>query len=94
MILTFPAPPKKEGGTLTGQGICLQCRHTWLAVVPLAEGGLPNLECPKCGVLKGVFLYPCRREEEHWVCLCGCELFSITKEMIYCRNCGIEQTGY
>ena len=36
-----------------GPVICLHCKHTWEGVCPV--GICPNLECPKCGLYKGVF---------------------------------------
>lgn len=77
---------------IQGQACCLACKHEWVAVVP---AGTVFLECPSCGVHKGVTKYPCDVDSgrAHWVCNCGCYYFFIDEDTknIKCANCGVGQ---
>lgn len=75
---------------LSGPAICLQCKHTWVAVVPL---GTVNLECPKCRLLYGIFSQMIERSENHFKCDCGSFHFLIGEQSgVYCPNCGVKHT--
>jgi len=70
---------------LTSICICLECKHEWVGVMPL---GTCSLECPECGLEKGV----CKGvacPEEAWQCKCGCIHFFVSDtHHILCCYCG------
>lgn len=74
---------------LTGDAKCLACGHEWVAVAPV---GGSEFECPQCGCMKGVYQMFVIDDPEIWVCNCGCDIFRVTPDYIYCVNCGTEQT--
>ena len=76
---------------LSGIAFCLSCRHEWDSVAPV---GTVWLECPKCGLTRGHFIYPCERKGLKWECNCGNDLFHLTPDGIYCPNCGAWQEGF
>jgi hypothetical protein len=77
---------------LEGPAQCVGCRHEWQAVAPV---GVEHLECPACGLHKGLWAKPVQRGEQIWRCNCGGELFRIAPHVgPYCANCGAEQTGW
>jgi hypothetical protein len=41
---------------LAGSGYCPRCDHEWCAVI-MEQAIVPELECPKCGVQKGIFVF-------------------------------------
>ena len=84
---------QKEDPHMGGAAVCMNCRHTWAAVAPI---GTEQLECPNCGTLKGFFANPVLYNSgtDHWRCSCGNWYFAMTREMIYCPNCGAVQTGF
>lgn len=71
---------------LSGRALCLSCKHEWEAVAP---AGTKELECPNCHTEHGRFMYPIVREELHWNCNCGNDLFHITPTYCYCPVCGV-----
>ncbi len=83
----------KEDNALhsSGECKCLACDYKWVGVVPI---GTIWLECPKCHLMRGRFIYHCQREDSYWTCKCGNELFYITHEGCYCPNCGLWQKGF
>jgi len=85
-IIEFP----KHDPHMTGEAICLQCKHEWVAVVP---SGTTRFECPECHTIKGLFKYECmvKDGEQYWECQCGCGLFYLTPNGHLCPNCGIYQ---
>lgn len=38
---------------ISGEAVCINCRHGWMAVAPL---GTDELECPECKTLRGTWL--------------------------------------
>ena len=72
---------------LSGEAICLACENRWIAIAP---DGCFELECPKCGCLKGVWGAWCLTETT-WECNCGCDLFRASPNGVYCANCGVYQ---
>lgn len=74
---------------MTGQAICLHCKKEWQAV---AEVGVTQLECPECGLYKGVYrTLTIPVDKPLWQCQCGCHMFYITESHAYCGLCGIAQ---
>lgn len=71
---------------ISGHFICFGCIHTWIGVAPV---GTSEFECPKCHTMKGRIRNEVVRNIDHYVCGCGCGLFSITPKGVYCPNCGI-----
>lgn len=77
---------------LSGNAVCLACKHEWVAVAPV---GTIWFECPSCGTERGVMKGPCMHVgESHWTCKCGNILFHITKNAVYCPLCGKPQEGF
>lgn len=76
-----------------GKARCLNqdCKHEWQAVAP---SGTTWMECPKCTLYRGRFIGQHEREEPHWHCKCGNELFNVVKDGYYCPNCGAWQVGF
>jgi len=71
---------------LAGAACCLGCSHKWTVVAPQ---GTIMLECPSCGLHKGVFAALCITEdEEYWECKCGCCHFYIQETIFICCLCG------
>lgn len=75
---------------MTGQAVCIHCKHKWTAV---AEIGTYILDCPECGLGKGLFanLALPQEGEESWQCNCGNGYFIIRKSGCMCVNCGLTQ---
>ena len=72
-----------------GHARCLDCRHEWEAVAPR---GAVWLECPSCSLVRGRFVYSHSREESHWTCQCGNDLFLFHQiRGLFCPNCGTPQ---
>lgn len=71
-----------------GEARCLACKHEWVAVAP---SGTLWLVCPSCSLERGRFIYPFYRKDEHWMCGCENDLFLVTREGVYCPNCGCWQ---
>lgn len=78
---------------LAGPAVCVSCRHEWNAATPV--GTFEELECPSCGLTKGVFEYGVIPEPT-WFCGCGCFLFAISGKSgdIMCWQCGEVQRGF
>ena len=71
---------------VSGKAKCLHCKHEWVAVAP--EMASP-LECPECGLDKGVFSgLASRAELLHYTCGCGSDTFFLSENGPYCANCG------
>ncbi|WP_043767591.1 hypothetical protein [Algiphilus aromaticivorans] len=70
-----------------GPCVCLSCRHEWRGVWPV---GTDELECPACGLLKGVSkgLYYPDEGEPIRVCQCGNEFFLMRPDGHFCPACG------
>lgn len=75
---------------LSGKARCAACRYEWVQVAPV---GVDWMECPQCHLMKGRYLHPAIPEanEEIWQCACGCDVFMVTRKVIFCINCGTEQ---
>ena len=80
-----------EKPTISGDAVCIICKHRWKDVAPL---GTEWLECPKCSVSRGHFVYAVVRDIPHWFCGCGNKLFYMTKYGVDCPVCGNWQQGF
>lgn len=93
-ILQFRKPEPDEEH-LSGEALCIGCRHKWVAVAPV---GTWQLECPSCGAMKGVFRLPVGAQEGdlYFSCACGCEALTAYKRegkfWIRCMSCGEDKT--
>jgi len=90
-IVDLHAARKEREPHSTGEARCLSCNHEWIAVAPT---GTVWLECPECSIEKGRFVAHHERSGDHWECDCGCDLFYITPDGMYCPNCGDWQHGF
>lgn len=75
---------------MTGEAVCMACRHEWIAVAPQ---GTWDLECPECGTNHGVWRNPALAEKPVWKCKCDNEFFVIHTDRIMCARCGEPQHG-
>lgn len=82
---------RKADPHISGEAICLVCRHEFVSVAPVV---VVMLTCPRCDVQKAVMKYPCVRDAPRWECHCGNNLFHVTKDGYYCPNCGDWQHGF
>jgi hypothetical protein len=73
---------------VTGKAYCLECKSEWVAV---AEQGTVYLECPECGLEKGVFKCACLPADGCiFQCDCGCCTFVIRDNgQAMCGLCGL-----
>lgn len=67
-----------------GPAICLYCEHRWRAVTPV---GTFEMECPSCGLFKGVWV-GLFSPETMFQCACGGLHFTVTHGAIACVICG------
>ncbi len=89
---------QREAPHILGKARCLICKHEWGAVVPV---GTAFLECPHCtmhqGVMRGSVGADPARDEQEWVCNCGCDVFKIVAHQggrfkgVLCMRCGAGQ---
>lgn len=70
----------------TGNAVCVGCCHRWVAVTP---AGVTGLDCPACGLPKGVFIGLAETELDQWQCCCKGFVFFIDEQGPYCANCGV-----
>ncbi len=72
-----------------GPAVCLGCKHEWV-LVSQVNGQTDGFKCPSCdmdkGAIRGLHIY---RSEDHFECKCGSLLFSMTRQRVYCPNCGL-----
>jgi hypothetical protein len=74
---------------LSGEAVCLACKHKWVAVAPIGE---TCLECPSCGTYRGVFTGN-PMGETHFECRCGCSHFAILPGLQFrCLHCAYVHT--
>lgn len=76
----FLRNPHKEG-----RARCLACKHEWTALSPI---GTVTLECPSCGLMKGLYLGLMETQNAQWKCFCGEWCFFIDVRGPYCAHCG------
>lgn len=88
-VITLKRDPDEPH--LSGKVRCLHCKHEWVGVSPV--GTYEGLECPACGLSKGVYVstfWP-PSGVEVFVCACGCDVFSLLRDRWLCINCGVQQ---
>lgn len=90
-VINLQAARQEREPHSSGKARCLACKHEWVAVAPV---GAVWIECPSCTLTRGGFIAPHWRDEHHWTCNCGCDLFHATPEGFYCPNCGEAQHGF
>jgi len=88
-IISFP---QKTEGHLSGPAICLGCGYIWQAVSPV--GVIAALECPRCGLDKGVLRGLVEPEGAYFRCKCGCYLYFILVDGCQCLMCGKIASGF
>jgi len=75
----------------SGEIKCNARGHKWIGVCPInRDGSIPCMECPKCGLYQGFYIYPVvpKKGKEIYKCNCGGELFTISKKGARCIRCG------
>ena len=72
---------------MQGPCVCLECKYEWTGVWP---AGVTELECPSCGVVKGVGkCVALPADELIRECKCGNIYFLITQSGHLCARCGV-----
>jgi len=71
---------------LSGKARCIACGHEEVCVAPL---GVTWMECGKCHTDHMTWSAQVERDEPHWHCNCGNNLFYVTPEGWYCPMCGV-----
>lgn len=79
----------RKGPHLSGNARCLACDRRWIAVAPV---GTTVLDCPTCGLGKGVFDNLVDAPADRWQCDCGCQHFLVIRAGILCALCGTQQS--
>jgi len=93
-VVPFQRPEKPEPH-MSGQAVCIGCRHEWVQAAPI---GTWQYECPNCGAMKGLFKHPVGAIEGDlaFVCNCGCEALTAYqrygKFWLRCMACGVDHT--
>lgn len=72
---------------MSGKCQCLHCKHKWVGVAPI---GTLSLECPECGLNKGVFS-GVSATENLFMCECSSLHFVLSVDVggAICSNCGL-----
>ena len=91
MVVNLSKERASRESHLSGEAVCLFCRHEWVAVAPV---GALWLECPECELSLGRLRFAVGRDGLEWSCGCGNDLFHIKPEGIYCPQCGAWQEGF
>lgn len=76
---------------LTGPARCAGCQHTWTADTPV--GVVSGLECPSCHRSTG-YMSEEMVPAERWKCVCGCDVFRLTRSDALCISCGAPVVGW
>lgn len=78
---------------MTGPVRCAACGHEWEAISPI--GMFDAMECPDCGLMKGVRTTAVTTGDDgiHWACRCGNIFYVLTNKSILCTHCGTPQSG-
>lgn len=73
---------------VSGPAKCLGCQHEWAAARP--AGPPVYLECPSCGLHKGVFNgnHAPPEADAVYTCACGCQHFFVMTYGVFCQGCG------
>lgn len=83
MIIDF-VKREELSPSITGDAVCISCKHEFVAVAPV---GTCELTCPECATTKALFKHPIQ-PNERWVCECSSDLFFVLKSGCMCRVCG------
>lgn len=83
----------KKNPRLEGDAKCFGCGHQWEGSAAI---GTHELQCPKCDLMKGVWIGPCIGSDDELVytCQCGSECMRVLKnkktgsERALCMSCG------
>lgn len=72
---------------MSGEAVCLVCKHKWVAVAPT---GTHQLECPSCGLHKGIFVALASSADDTlvWNCDCGNIYYEARTVGLLCIICG------
>lgn len=95
-VVSLAAKREERGPHWEGKCVCLGCRHEWHGVGPM--GSTVCLECPSCGLPKGVVknLFGARVGDIELRCDCGCEALTAYKrdgyKWVLCMACGTDLT--
>jgi len=91
-VVDLQAEREKRRPHSTGRARCLDCKHEWQSVAP---SGTVWLECPKCSLVRGRFIFPHELPEGTgvWHCNCGNTLFEVLVDGFFCPNCGVKHEG-
>jgi hypothetical protein len=87
-VIDLKQAKEKREPHLSGKARCIACNHEWVATAPV---GTIWMECPKCTLERGRYVAQVQRDDLHWHCKCGNDLFYSTPDGIYCPNCGVWQ---
>lgn len=71
---------------LSGKVLCLNCKHVWTGVSPV--GMIHQLECPACGMMKGVFSNIVFPVGEH-VLTCECDNYHFVVRVDNSKMCSL-----
>jgi len=71
----------------SGPAKCCNCHHIWTAVAPVNND---DLECPECGLCKGVWygLHMLPDDVKRFTCECQNTFFEFSPDGPLCANCG------
>jgi hypothetical protein len=93
-VVPFRKPEETEEH-LSGEAKCLGCGEEWVAVAPI---GVWQLECPKCGTMKGIFKLFVGADDDDLAYTCDCGGEALTafyhkgQFQLRCMCCGIDCT--
>ena len=96
IVVSFAAAKAEREPHLSGEALCIGCRHKWVAVAPV---GVWQLECPECSSMKGIWRNPIGADEvdSFFSCTCGCEaMTAYFRQCVFhlkCMSCGTEQSN-
>lgn len=95
-VISFEKYKAKNSPHWSGTAYCVGCKHEWEAAAPT---GTINIECPVCGLPKGVPKYPFGADIGDAVLTCtdcGCIAITAYKHAsrfyVQCMGCGCDLT--
>jgi len=84
-VIDFEDEKASRQPHLAASARCMNCGYMFSVVAPV---GTVIFECPHCNMEKGVAEGFVHSGGLHAVCGCGCDLFRVTPEYVYCIQCG------
>lgn len=86
-IVDLQEARKERTPHAAGKAVCISCKHEFVYV---AQVGILWFDCPSCGLEKATWKYTfgLKSGTEFKVCVCGNELFYITRTGHLCALCG------